>query len=82
MLINCDNVVFNGGSFGGLVKLDALHGRLKKVEDQTNTILNRLKSVRIPLAPSGTYPLSSDFGSMPLLTIPDKSEIENEKIKQ
>jgi hypothetical protein len=79
--VNSQNTIFNGGNNGGLVIVEPLHNRIKAVEDFVNNLLSTLKTVKIPLAPSGTYLFSADFGSTNPLTPGEQSDIENLKVK-
>ncbi len=81
--ISCDNIVFNGGENGGIPISDKIAGRIKNVEDKVNEILDKLKAIAIPLAPSGTYAFGiENFSSMSIITPTTISaNIENTKIK-
>jgi hypothetical protein len=79
--ISINGFVFNEGNFGGIVKLDPLHNRIKAVEDFTNNLLSTLKTVVVPLAPSGTYPFSGVFGSISPITPGSKDDLEDVKVK-
>jgi hypothetical protein len=46
-----------------------------------NTILDTLKTIVIPLAPSGTYPFAPLFTTINDLPAQNKSDLEETKIK-
>lgn len=71
---------FNDGSFGGLVKIEDLVTKINNIETKVNSLITTLKTVEIPLAPSGTYLLAADFGSFTNLTPTQVSDLENPKI--
>jgi len=79
--IEKNKITMNDGSLGGLVKIETLTTKLNNLETKVNDVIAKLKAVVIPLAPSGTYPLSTDFASVSDLTKTKKSDIENTKIK-
>lgn len=73
-------IIMNGGN-GGLVRSEIVYNKINALENQVNDILNKLKAVVIPLAPSGTYALSVDFGAMlPLSPVTGKTDFENDKV--
>lgn len=74
------DISFNGGEFGGLVKVKELTDKINSLENLVNNLLNTLKTTTIPLAPSGTYPFAPLYSSFTPLTNTNKSEIENENI--
>jgi hypothetical protein len=76
-----ESLYLRGDQYGGLVKIEELVTKLNNLENKVNTIINTLNSTVIPLAPSGTYPLSSNFSSVSTLTTTNKSDIENDKVK-
>lgn len=73
--------VFDGGNNKGMVKVVPLTQRLNAVENKLNQVINILKDTVIPLAPSGTYPLSTNFGTVPLLPNTQQADIENPNVK-
>jgi hypothetical protein len=82
ILTKCDKVIFNDGLLGGMVKVDDLTTKLNNLEDKYNSLLQILQTISIPLAPSGTYPFAPLFITETPLTPTNKTELENEKIKQ
>jgi hypothetical protein len=72
---------FNDGDNGGLVKITDLVTKINNLETKVNDLITKLKAVVVPLAPSGTYPFSTVFGSVVNLTQTKKSDLENEKVK-
>ncbi|MBI9055526.1 MAG: hypothetical protein JEY96_17010 [Bacteroidales bacterium] len=74
-------MLFNGGGNGGLIIVANLVDKMNAIESKLNDVINTLKTVTIPLAPSGTYPLATDFGDMTVLSETSTSDIENEDIK-
>lgn len=81
--INRDNIIFNGGDLGGLVKIEDLTKRLNLIEND----INKLKT-----AMSGWVPMPQDGGAAlktavtswagSQLTPTKRSDYENEKVKQ
>lgn len=76
-----DTIIFNGGENGSFIKISALVSKMNAIENKVNSILSTLNSTVIPLAPSGTYPLSTNFSSIQPITNVQVSDIENDKIK-
>lgn len=76
-----ESITINNGDNGGLVISDAIVKKLNAIEDKVNDLISKLKLVKIPLAPSGTYLLSADFGTVQKLTKTKASDIENKKFK-
>jgi len=74
------DISFNGGEFGGLVKVEELTNKINALENLVNNLLNTLKTTTIPLAPSGTYPFAPLYASYTPLSNTNKSEIENQNI--
>jgi hypothetical protein len=79
--IDCEEIVFNQGDNYGMVKVKELTEQLNAVEKKLNDLLSTLKTITIPLAPSGTYPFAPLFASTLPLTTTQQSDIENKKIK-
>jgi tetrahydromethanopterin S-methyltransferase subunit B len=75
-----DSIALRGDQYGGLIKIEELVTKLNNLENKVNSIINTLNSTVIPLAPSGTYPLSSNFASVSTLTTTNKSDLENDKV--
>jgi len=75
-------ITLNGGENGGLVIVGELVSKLNALEEKVNELLQTLQGVVIPLAPSGAYPLATDFAAVtPLQPITQQGDIENEKVK-
>lgn len=82
VLIDCENVIFNGGNLDGMVKINDLVSKLNTIEKD----LNNLKTVF-----SGWTPVSQDGGGAlkgavsawagATLTETTKQDLENEKVK-
>lgn len=75
------SVIFDGGKFGGLVKVEELTKKINDLEQKINDLITACSSVIVTLAPSGTFPIASFFTSVTPLTPTQKADIENEKIK-
>lgn len=81
--INRENIIFNGGDLGGLIKVEDLTKRLNLIEND----INKLKTVM-----SGWAPVSQDGGAAlrtaaaswygAQLTTTKRGDYENTKIKQ
>lgn len=78
---NANEAVFNSGANGGLVKVIELTQKVNAIENKLNAILTALNATVIPLAPSGTYPLSTVFGSISALVNTVRADIENADVK-
>lgn len=81
--LTADGVVLNGGSLGGLVKVEELTGRLNTIEND----INSLKSVFtgwVPTPQDGGAALKSSATSWAgqRLTPTKRGDYENEKVKQ
>lgn len=75
-------ITLNGGENGGLVIVAELVSKLNALEEKVNELLQTLQGVVIPLAPSGTYPLATDFAAVtPLQPVTKPGDIENDKVK-
>ncbi|CCZ13764.1 putative uncharacterized protein [Prevotella sp. CAG:487] len=81
--LTADGIVLNGGSLGGLVKVEELTGRLNTIEND----INSLKSVFtgwVPAPQDGGAALKSSVASWAgqRLTPTKRGDYENEKVKQ
>lgn len=76
-----ETVLIRGEEYGGLVKIEDLVTKLNNLENQINNILTSLKSISVPLAPSGAVPFAPFFASINSLQTTSKSDLENENIK-
>ncbi len=80
--LNNDYIIFNNNALSGFIPdITKLVNKINALETKVNSIIDKLKLVVIPLAPSGTYPLSTDFGSMTNLTSTTINDIKDPKIK-
>ncbi|MDR0829642.1 MAG: hypothetical protein LBN95_05985 [Prevotellaceae bacterium] len=78
---NKDGFVFNSGNNDGLVKIEKLVEKINNVESKINDVINGLNAVIIPLAPSGSYALSTNFAATATLPSTTQNELEDTKIK-
>lgn len=76
-----ESIQFLDGSYGGLVKVNDLVGKVNNLENQVNDLLTTLQSIVIPLAPSGTYPFAPVFSGFTPLTPTQPGDIQNDKIQ-
>lgn len=74
-----DKIVINDGS-NGLAKVDKVADKLNALENKVNELIAGLQATVIPLAPSGSYALSANFGNVQALTATTQADIENDKI--
>ena len=81
VILNCDNIVFNGGDNGGMVNWPAVKTEL----DKTNAVVNALKN-----SLTGWTPVPNDGGAalkvyattqLGALAVGDYSDKEDEKVK-
>jgi hypothetical protein len=83
ILVNCDNIIFNNGTLGGMVKVEDLVTKLNNLENDINSLKN-VFSTWTPVPNDGGAALKTAagvwFGQQ--LTPTQKSDLENEKIKQ
>lgn len=78
-----DTIVLRGGDLGGLVKVEDLVTRLNNLENKVNDLLTAYNSHTHPGVQSGgssTGATTSGGGGQ--VTLTDRADIENEKIKQ
>ena len=78
-----DSIQFLDGSYGGLIKIDDLVGKINDIEDKLNDILSTLKThthAGVTSGASSTAP-PVDFVAILALTNTSKTEIENDLIK-
>lgn len=78
-----DGVVFNGGSLGGLVKVEDLTECLNRIEKDINTLKGVFASWFVTAQDGGAALKSaaSDWASQ-TLTLTKRGDYENEKVKQ
>jgi hypothetical protein len=83
ILVNCDSILFNDGTLGGLVKVDDLLTKLNTIEKDINMLKN-VFSVWSPVPNDGGTALKAAAGTWfgQQLTPTIKQDIENPKIKQ
>ena len=74
VIIDCDNITFNGGNNGGLVNIQALVDKLNTIEDKLN---NHEHAYVSSGGPAVTTPLPGD---VPLVNTQVK-DLEDSKIK-
>lgn len=55
-----EQIVLNDGSYKGLVKVDDLVKKLNALEQKVSALNTAMKTTTIVLAPSGTYPLTTN----------------------
>ena len=83
ILIDTTNeIIFDGGSNGGLIKVNDLVSKLNTVENDLNTLKNIL-SLWVPVTMDGGASLKTALGTYFSQTITPtiKTDIENDKIK-
>lgn len=81
-VINSQNIIFNGGKLGGLVRVQDLTSRLNIIENDINALKNTL-SAWTPVAQDGGAALKAAAAdwSAAMLTPSSRSDYENEIIK-
>ena len=79
--IKCSQITINDGEKGGLINIADLVQKVNNLENKQNDILTILKTITIPLAPSGTYPFNTNFTSVQPLTPTEQGDIEDTKVK-
>lgn len=82
-VLTSDGITLNGGSFGGLVKVEDLTSRLNAIENDINS-LKQVFSVWSPVAQDGGSALKANVASWAAqaLTLTKRGDYENEKVKQ
>jgi hypothetical protein len=83
ILVNCDNIVFNGGQLGGMVKVQDLVSKLNTIEQDLNTLKNVFANWS-PVPNDGGAALKTAAGTWygQQLTPTQEQDIENPKIVQ
>ncbi len=81
VILNCDKIVFNNGTLGGMVKLNDLVAKINAIENKLNAFMIHYKTHIHPHPQGNTFTPSPDFAEQNL-TITQKRDLENEKIKQ
>lgn len=84
VVVSEDGVVMNGGSLGGLVKVEDLTDRLNIIEKDINKLKKVFSSSWIPSPQDGGAALKAAAASWAgaQLTETQRSDYENEKVKQ
>lgn len=78
-----ETITLMGGLLGGLVKVESLVTRLNAIEDKLNEVLNAVKShTHSPVPANGTAPPSTELAGLTTIVKTQKTDIENDKIKQ
>ncbi len=82
-LIIDDNVfIFNDGGLDGMVKINPLVDKISAIENKLNSVIQKLVAW-IPVPNDGGAALKALVASLtPITPITQKSDLENEKIKQ
>jgi hypothetical protein len=77
-----NQIVMNGGHHHGMVKVSELTQKLNALENKVNELIGLCKSMTVALAPSGTYPLGTNFfASVQNLQTTSQNDIENPNVK-
>lgn len=82
--IDKDGIKLDGDSFDGLVKVKELTDKLTALEGKVNDLVLAMQTTIIPLAPSGTYPLTTNPNVASLSNIAPlttQTDLENPKVK-
>lgn len=82
LLVNCPQVVFNGGAQGGLPVTPSLVTRLNNIENLLNTFFELFNSHTHPVISVGSETGVSVPQQTVTLTPTKRADIENTKIKQ
>lgn len=80
-----DGIVFNGGTLGGMVKLENILQKINTLEDQVNTLRSVISAWQPVLNDGGTAlktALATSGWLTDTITPTQKAELENTKIKQ
>lgn len=78
-----DGVVFNGGSLGGLIKVEELTSRINNIEEDINLLKDVFSGwVSVPQDGGAALKAASEAWSGNKLTLTTRSDYENEKVKQ
>jgi hypothetical protein len=77
-----NKIMMNGGNHHGMVKVSELTQKLNDLENKVNELIGICKSMTVALAPSGTYPLGTNFfASVQNLQTTSQNDIENPNVK-
>jgi hypothetical protein len=82
ILIDCEDIQFNGGTNDGLIKINDLITKLNAVENDLNDLKTVLSAwVPVPQDGGASLKTASANWSTAIITPTQKSDIENDKIK-
>ncbi len=83
MEMSSEGIVFNGGSLGGLVKVEELTGRINTIEKDINA-LKQVFSAWVPAPQDGGSALKGSVSSWAgqTLSLTKRGDYENEDVKQ
>ena len=81
ILVNCNEVIFNGGDLGGMVKVIELTAKLNKVESDLNTIKGAFETW-VPVAGDGGAALktAATIWAGETITLTERADIEDTTI--
>lgn len=83
LLVKCDNIVFNDGTLGGMVKVNDLVTRLNTIENDINTLKSAFSSwTVVPNDGGGALKSAATAWYGQTLSPTQVSQLENPKIKQ
>lgn len=78
-----DGIVMNGGSLGGLIKVEELTSRINNIEEDINLLKDVFSGwVSVPQDGGAALKAASEAWSGNKLTLTTRSDYENEKVKQ
>jgi len=80
VVIDSPKMTLNGGSFGGLIKIQELTSQLNKVEQKVNQLITAFNVHVHPETGVTTAP-AANAGTVPPLTTTQRSSLENDKVK-
>jgi hypothetical protein len=81
VIFNCDKIVFNKGTLGGMVKINDLITKINNIETKLNTFMAHYKTHTHP-HPQGNTSTAIPIFAEQNLALTQKNDLENEKIKQ
>jgi hypothetical protein len=81
LVIDKDGIVMNGGSFGGLIKIEELKTQLDKVTDRIDAVINAIKTGTVTPGDGGAAYKLSMTTQLSALSKEDFGKIEDTKIK-
>lgn len=80
VVIDSPKVTINGGSLGGLIKIEQLTSQLNKVEQKVNQLITAFNAHVHPETGVTTAP-AANAGTVPPLATTQRSALENDKVK-